>query len=499
MFTWVFVIGTLSVIYNAITLGANDCGNSAATAVASGALSLEQVVIVVGIFESIGAISMGSRVSKTIRKKIVNVDVFKKTPGALMLGMMCSNLSSAIILHVATYLKLPVSTTHAIIGAIMGFSLIFDGKDSVSWGFEAAGEGKLEGFFKIMISWVISPVASGGIALILYLIFKYLILKSEKSYERTLLIFPLLTFVTFFMNTFFIIYKGSPQLKLDEIPDWIAGLSATIVGLTAASLSWFIFVPYKKRRIEAIENNEDIESNRISKWFNSLNCLHFNKETDDIDVENIELENLSNPDKIRKLNSTGKRIKIIMKAEGIEDLHGNAIETNWKVEALCISLQVITACFSAFSHGANDVANAIGPYSTEYYIHENGEVGKENDTPIWMLVMGGTGIVIGLTTYGYKIIDRIGTEITKVTASRGFIIEFAAATTVLICSVLEIPVSTTHCKIGAVIGCGLGDGVGTVKWKLVKEIILSWLVTVPAAGFISAILFSFLIRLDNFE
>ena len=149
MFTWVFVIGTLSVIYNAITLGANDCGNSAATAVASGALSLEQVVIVVGIFESIGAISMGSRVSKTIRKKIVNVDVFKKTPGALMLGMMCSNLSSAIILHVATYLKLPVSTTHAIIGAIMGFSLIFDGKDSVSWGFEAAGEGKLEGFFKI--------------------------------------------------------------------------------------------------------------------------------------------------------------------------------------------------------------------------------------------------------------------------------------------------------------------------------------------------------------
>ena len=183
----------------------------------------------------------------------------------------------------------------------------------------------------------------------------------------------------------------------------------------------------------------------------------------------------------------------------MENLHGNAIETDYKVEKLCASLQVITACFSAFAHGANDVANSIGPYATVLAIHQSGEVDKKHDVPIWVLIMGGFGIALGLATWGYKLIDRIGNELTKVTASRGFIIEFSAALTVLIASFLEIPVSTTHCQIGAVIGCGMGDGImKNVEWKLVKEIILSWLITVPAAGFISAVIFSFLLRLDSF-
>jgi solute carrier family 20 (sodium-dependent phosphate transporter) len=500
MFTWVLVVGSFAAFYNAWGIGADDCANSFATSRAAGVLTLEQAVIVAGIFESAGAISMGSRVSKTIRKKIVNVNVFKSSPGALMLGMMCSNLAAGIWLQIATYLKLPVSTTHSIIGAIIGFSLIYDGKDSVTWGFKEAGEGKMEGFFKIMMSWFISPVAAGLICLFLYSIFKNGVLKSPNSYERTLKIFPLLTFITFFMNTFFIIFKGSPQLKLDEAPEWTAWLSASIIGLTTAGLAWFVYVPYKRRRITASENGEDVENNKIVNWLNSLNCLERKNNNENVDVENIELENLTHDEKIKKINNTKNRIKDIKKAENIENLHGNAIETDHKVEMLCASLQVITACFSAFAHGANDVANSIGPYATVLSIHNEGEVDKKNDVPIWILIMGGVGIALGLATWGYKLIDRIGTELTKVTASRGFIIEFSAALTVLIASVLEIPVSTTHCQIGAVIGCGMGDGImKNVEWKLAKEIVLSWLITVPAAGFISAILFSFLIRLDNFE
>ena len=184
-------------------------------------------------------------------------------------------------------------------------------------------------------------------------------------------------------------------------------------------------------------------------------------------------------------------LKYKKKANKIELLHQNANVADPNVEQLCSSLQVITACFSSFAHGANDVANSIAPFATIYAIHTTNEVSKKSDVPIWILFMGGLGIVLGLTTWGYRIIDRIGKELTKITASRGFLIELSAALTVLIASRAEMPVSTTHCQIGAVFGCGLGDGKRNLQWKLFRDIVLSWLVTLPTAGFISAGLSSF--------
>jgi len=172
-------------------------------------------------------------------------------------------------------------------------------------------------------------------------------------------------------------------------------------------------------------------------------------------------------------------------------LHQNAVEYDPKVEMACTWLQVITACFSAFTHGANDVANAIASYATIYAIQTTATFSKKSDVPIWMLAMGGIGIMVGLGTWGYKIIKRIGSELTKITPSRGFIIELSDALAVLIATQVKMPVSTTHCQVGSVVGCGLADGKSNVKWGLIKNIVYSWIITLPVTGFISAALFSY--------
>ena len=207
--------------------------------------------------------------------------------------------------------------------------------------------------------------------------------------------------------------------------------------------------------------------------------------------DTIYVDNLSLYDNVKRLKNYIQSLMIKEKADKIELLHQNAIAIDPDAEQLCSSLQVITACFSSFAHGANDVANSIAPLATIYSIYKLESVNKKMDVPLWVLFIGGLGIVLGLATWGYKIIDRIGKELTKITPSRGFIIELSAALTTLIASRAELPVSTTHCQIGSVIGCGIGDNKNNMEWKLVKEIIYSWIITLPATGFLSAALFSY--------
>ena len=209
------------------------------------------------------------------------------------------------------------------------------------------------------------------------------------------------------------------------------------------------------------------------------------------DEEKLYDNDLSLDDNIKKLKDYRNDLIIKKKGQKINKLYINAEDIDENVEKLCSSLQIITACFSSFARGANDVANSIAPFATIYAIHVSESVSKKTDVPIWILFIGGVGIVLGLSTWGYKIIDRIGKELTKITASRGFIIELSAALTTLIASRLEIPVSTTHCQIGSVVGCGWGDGRKNIEWSLIKNIVFSWIITLPFTGVISALLFSF--------
>lgn len=507
MYQWIFVCGILFALYNAWGIGANDCANSFATSVGSGVLTLRKAVIIAAIFEFSGAVLMGSHVTDTVRKSIVDIDIFHKNPGALMFGMLCADLSSAIWLTIATYFKYPVSTTHSIIGAIIGFSLAYGGKDAVDW--------EQVGF--IVLSWIASPLLASVFAFCIFYTIQRFIFGSAQPFEYTLILFPILTFFTFFINVLFIIYKGSPNLDLDEMELWKCMLISISVGAVTALGAQYLYIPYVKRRL-VLNEEQTGEEGRVVDTVEGgveLRTKSYREATNSIQLEEVGESSTDPEDEIRpvtpveedksyiydnsktiefNINESKKYTKELeynKLNKEVNELHEKAVDIDERSDQLCSWIQIITACFSSFAHGSNDVANAIAPLATIYSIYQKGFIKDTADVPIWVLVLGGLGIVIGLATWGYKIIDRMGKQLTKITPSRGFVVELAAATTVIIASRAEIPVSTTHCQVGSILGCGMAGGMKNIKWSLVKGILFSWLVTLPFTGFLSAALFSF--------
>lgn len=526
MYFWFLIVGGFISFFNAWGIGANDCANSFATSVGSGVLTLKKALIIAGIFEFLGSLLMGALVSDTVRKKIVDISIYESNPYALMLGMLTANFSAGIWLTIASYFRYPVSTTHSIIGAIIGFSMAYGGTGAVAW--------DSVGF--VVLSWILSPILSGLFSFVFYSLFKRFVFTKDNAYNLTLRIFPVLIFGTFLINTFFIFYKGSPQYNLKDLPPWISVTISLSISIFLGLLTYFLYVPYIRKKVNNMfnlpENSNDVSSNTTTveelemEGIKSDKVMEIENETgeshtDVIDVDEIkssviepESETEAQPENIlsqsdnsfdnfeydesktmkeniKRSSEYTKEMKDHLENSMIEDLHKNAIEYDPKVERACTWLQVITACFSAFTHGANDVANSIAPFATVYAIQTTSQISPKSEIPIWMLAMGGIGIMVGLGTWGYKIIKRIGSELTKITPSRGFIIELSDALAVLIATQIKMPVSTTHCQVGSVVGCGLADGKGNVKWSLVKNIVYSWIITLPVTGFISAGLFSY--------
>ncbi len=395
----ILIIAIVGGLYMAWAIGANDVANAMGTSVGSGALTLKRAIIVAAVFEFGGAVLAGSSVSKTIRKGIVDPEAFVANPELLVFGMTASLLAAAIWLNVATKFGWPVSTTHSIVGAIVGFSAVGLGMDAVSWGKVGA----------IVASWVTSPATSGLIAFLSFHVLRKLVLEVERPLERTIRAVPFLAFATTMIIALVTLWKGLKHLDLD--------LGPQVTTIIAVSVSFAAAV--------------------FARMF----------------VSRVTLT----PDP-----SDPKREK--------------------SVERVFAILQVYTACAVAFAHGSNDVANAIGPLAAVVATVKAGAVTAKSAVPIWMLLLGGVGIVIGLATYGYKVMATVGEKITELTPSRGYVAEFAAATTIVVASQLGMPISTTHTLIGAVLGVSLARGVGATNFRIVGQIALSWVVTLPAGA-----------------
>ena len=464
MYDWIYYLAFVIVFYTAWGIGANDCANSFATSVGAKVLTLRQAVLIAAVFEFGGALLMGSHVTDTVRKQIVDIDLFRNDPGSLMFGMLCSDLAAGIWLMVATFLKLPVSTTHSTVGAIMGFALAANGASGVN-------QTKVT---QIILSWIASPLISGLITFAFFTFIKRQALVKDDPVKRLLRIFPIITSATFFINAFFIIYKGTPALGLKDTPLEVGLLGAAGVGLVAGMVGWKIS-PWLDRRVKQAEKGSRTDR-PVPRTPSKIE---------------LEIEDSNRNQKAEELQGYVHSIKEDIKNENIYQLYRTADSYHPEAEQMCSYLQIITACLSAFAHGANDVANAIGPFATIVAIHSTGQIPEKSQVPIWILAIGGAGIVVGLWTWGYKIIDRIGKELTKISPSRGFTIELGAATTVVVASRIGIPVSTTHCQVGSVVGCGLTNGCNNIDWKLFRNIIISWVVTLPVAGLLSAGFFAF--------
>ncbi|VAW53858.1 Probable low-affinity inorganic phosphate transporter [hydrothermal vent metagenome] len=398
-------------LFMAWGIGANDVANAMATSVGSKALTIKQAVIIAAIFEFSGAILAGGQVTKTIRKGIVDADLLSANPELLLYGMLASLLAAGIWLLIASKNGWPVSTTHSIVGAIVGFAMVGIGTDAVHW--------DKVGF--IVASWVVSPVLAGFISFMLFRSVQGLILDTEHPFDNAKKYVPYYIFLVGFIIALVTLVKGLKHVGLDISTTEQYGYAVITGGVIMLAGKTFI--------------------GKIKH----------------------------DPKKDKKFHFTN-------------------------VERVFSVLMVITACAMAFAHGSNDVANAIGPVAAVVSIVQSGgEVASKSMLPIWVLGLGGVGIVIGLMMYGKKVIATVGNQITELTPSRGFAATLAAATTVVLASGTGLPISTTHTLVGAVLGVGLARGIGALNMTVIRNIFMSWIVTLPA-GAILSILFFFTLK-----
>lgn len=457
--TWILGLAFVSGFALAWAIGANDVANAFGTSVGAKVLTLRQAIVLAGIFEFLGAFLMGSQVADTLRDGILIPEQYENDPAELAVGMTAAMIGAWFLVTLATWFNLPVSATHSIIGAVMGFALFAQGIDGVLW-WEVG---------KIIISWITSPLCAGTLAFVMFVLIRKFILRSSRSFEKGLYFMPFCYFGTLTINVFFVTFKGSGGgfIDLSVIPLYGVFIISMGSGYAIGALVYFL-LPFIRRRAEKRTETIQFSSANIAANEKRAYTDHSGGSDDKSDHSSVT----NSLDSIQQI-----------KPEFVPE------EFEAKTEELFSFLQIMTACFGSFAHGANDVANAIGPFATVLSVYQTCTVDQDAPIPTWVLVGGGFGIVVGLATWGYRVMATIGEKLCKVTPSRGFNIELAAAITVVTGSSLGLPLSTTHCKVGGVVGVGMADGKAAVNWKLVITVFAGWIVTLPIAAAVAGVLY----------
>ncbi len=393
-------------IFMAWGIGANDVANAMATSVGSRALTIKQAILVAAVFEFLGAVLAGGAVTSTIRQGIVDANLVGDQPELLVYGMLASLLAAGTWLLIASRNGWPVSTTHSIVGAIVGFAAVGIGIDAVQWGKVGS----------IVMSWIISPLFAGFTAYLIFSSVQWLILRHPDPLARAKRFVPFYMFLAAFTITLVTLLKGLQYVGL-EFTLLQSYLAAFVIGVLIAIIGGIT--------IQRIQPDRKLDKKQ-----------HF-----------------------------------------------------YTVERVFGVLMIITACSMAFAHGSNDVANAIGPLAAVIAVAQTGQVASQAPVPVWVLFLGGIGIVIGLATFGRHVIATVGERITQLTPSRGFAAELAAATTIVIASGTGMPISTTHTLVGAVLGVGMARGIDAIDLRVVGRIFTSWIVTLPVGAVLAIVFF----------
>lgn len=463
-YLWILVVSGGFAFFAAAGIGSNDAANAFATSVGSGALTTTNAVILACIFETSGAILMGGHVTETIRKGIADYECFEDDPYVLMYGCMWVLFSVGSWLFMASYLEMPVSTTHSCVGGMIGMSLALKGPSCVIWYKPVPTFPYVGGVSGIVLSWIISPVFSGVIGMVIYAMLRTSVLRKSFDSYRLNVAYPLIVGTTIVINTFFIIYKGAKGLGLD---DTSLG-EACALAFGSGSLCAIVTIPMVSRFKEKAESS--VRSTTSHE--NSCTVREAIQEKLEPDVEEVELD------------------KIV-------SIHEQTERFDERTEEVFKYMQIFTAMCDSFSHGANDVANAIGPFVAVYSIYKSdGVLNKKSDMEddaYWILTMGGAGIAFGLLVYGRKIIRAIGTKLIKITPSRGMCIELSSALVIILGSRLDIPLSTTHCQVGSTIGVGMLEKHRVSKrfnYKILYKIVFGWISTCLIVGATAALLTS---------
>ena len=475
-YLWIVIAGSVTSFISAMGIGANDVGNAFASSIGSKALTIKSAIVIAGIFECAGALLMGSHVTKTIRKGIADYECFEDDPALLMYGCFCVLISVGAWLFIASRYEMPVSTTHSCVGGMVGMTMVTGGTDCVLWYKATDSFPWIGGVSGIVLSWFLSPIFSAIISSFIFYLTRTTVLRKENSFDKSYRTFPIFVGLTIALNTFFIIYKGGKGIGLDDLSAGGSFVIASGAGLLTGSLI-IPFIPKMKASV-----NKKFEENN-GEVINILNVRD----------NGIQLELKKDNNKFQKcignikenLNYDIDQIKV----DGVKEIHDNSEKFDKKTEESFKYLQIFTAICDSFSHGANDVANAIGPYAAIVSIYMNdGELNQRVDMGNYsylILGMGGLGISLGLLLYGYKIIRAIGVKLCCITPSRGFSIELGSATIIIIGSRLGIPLSTTHCQVGATMGVAALEDIkkcSGINWKIAWKVFFGWIVTLLVVG-----------------
>jgi phosphate/sulfate permease len=459
-------------LYMAWGIGANDVANAMGTSVGSGALTLRRAVILAAVLEFSGAFLVGAHVSDTVRQGIVDPVIFAGDGVSFMLGMLSALLAAGLWLQIASWKGWPVSTTHSIVGAVVGFGAVYGGIQAVHW----------DKMSQVVASWFISPLLSATISYFIFRLVLRYIFYNHNPLRAAQRLAPYLVFTVITVLTLSLVFKGLNNLNLDL--SFASAFSvASLAGIVAALLSAVLVARMKtpdegKKRDDVITDPAVVRAlEKTAKQLERAELAAAGHMKGDL-ADLIE--------EVRRLR---------FESQKRYEYHTNSSEYQ-SVEKLFVYLQILSASCVAFAHGANDVANAIGPMSAVMSVALAGgaTIAAKSPVSIWMLALGGAGIVVGLATWGWRVIETVGRNITHLTPTRGFSAEFGAAATILLASKLGLPVSTTHTLVGAVLGVGLARGISAVNLNMVRDVIISWVVTLPVGAGLAIVIF-YLLRL----
>lgn len=479
------IVGALIMCAMAFGIGANDVANAWGTSVGSGALRLRTACLIAGLMDWLGAITLGYGVSSKITKGVATVGTpecwacgcTNSFMGVYAWGMLAALIAAAIFLLLATFTAMPVSTTHAIVGGVVGVTMMGVGPSCLNWAYDG-------GLGGIVASWVISPVLSGIIGAMMYTMTDRWIMKSSFPLKRAILAVPALYALTALVLTYMIMIKAGPTKKLDY---WVHYVVAVTMSLVIGIVAVLVVVPNIKKNLPSVTGLSGRASTDLDDKMalRGANVLAGDEEGEGADMA-LDMRSNRNSTGILK-EVTSKASTIVNEALAAED---RETSNDVKDAVFCFRyLLVFNAALESFAHGANDTANSTAAFSAIVNSYNNGLYACEaNATPWWIMGVGGFFVLVGINVIGHKVIETIGENVTAINFHRGFCIEFASTATVVIATLLDFPVSTTHCQIGAVAFVGFAAfGTEKVEWKLLGQILVSWIITIPFAAIVSAI------------
>jgi len=467
----IMAVSTIFALCMAYGIGANDAANSWATCVGSNAVSLTKAVMLCGFFEWLGATCLGSGVSSTIQKGVSSVDnpdcwacgYCDSATSVYMAGMMGALIGASVFLLLASLTSMPVSTTHSIVGGVVGMTMAGAGGSCLNWDIDG-------GLGGILLSWVISPVLSGTIAVIGFALSRKFIIEGQNARFKALVLLP----IFFSATTFFLVLVTT--LKAKAIKKKI-GLESKLILSTVSAVAtglfaFFVVTPHIKRTFPSVTGFD--QKNKVTSLEMSEKPQSGATTPTDTSVKSVV-----------GVEEGQAGFSATDKAQLSEDKM-QQLDAIWVFR----SLIVYNACLESFAHGSNDTANATGAFTAVYEMYTAGENCEKSDSDTWILSAAGVFVAIGVMTLGYRVITTIGSRLTEMDFHKGFYIELGSMIATIVATLEGFPVSTTHCQVGAVFAIGLYctfTNTGTVDFKLLILIFGGWVITLPLAGGIAAL------------